>query len=114
VITDAVASGLLDAPGFFEDARVRRSYLNAHWHGDPPGHIDPFREVSAVKTRYEMGVGSIARAHRELLGVDWEAEARQRAREQALFEELGITEEATASVEQQNSVPTAPDTRERN
>src|SRR5690606_12542726 len=46
-LADAVATGLVDAPGFFADPVRRASWCGARWIGDAPGQIDPQKEVDA-------------------------------------------------------------------
>ena len=90
VVTEAVAKGLLAAPGFFDDPLIRAAYLGAEWLGPSPGQIDPLKEVDAAEKRIAIGVSSIARETAELTGGDWEAVHRQRVREAAARKADGL------------------------
>ena len=51
-----VANGQIEAPGYFDDASVRRSYRCAAWVGDGPGSLDPKKEIDAAEVRLRLGV----------------------------------------------------------
>ncbi len=54
-----VANEEIEAPGYFEDAGVRRSYRCASWVGDGPGSLDPKKEVDAAEKRLELGISDL-------------------------------------------------------
>lgn len=84
VITEAVARGRLDAPGFLEDPMIRMAYCNANWTGPPAGQIDPQAEIDAAKTRVDLGVSTLAEVTAEMTGGDWETKHAQRVKEQRM------------------------------
>lgn len=90
VITEAVQRGYLDAPGFFADPLMRAAWLGAKWTGDAQGHVQPMQEANAIVTRVENGLISMSDAVADDNGGDYETILRQRSREQALREELGV------------------------
>lgn len=45
----AVASGRINAPGFFTDPLLRSAWLNCEWIGPSQGQIDPVKEVTALE-----------------------------------------------------------------
>jgi capsid protein len=98
VITEAVASGRLDAPGFFEDPLVRMAYCNANWTGPPAGQIDPQAEIDAAKTRVDLGVSTLQEVTAEMTGGDWETKHAQRVKEQAMRVKGGLDKEANAAL----------------
>jgi len=51
-----IANGQIEAPGYFDDASVRRSYRSAQWVGDGPGSLDPKKEIDAAEVRLRLGV----------------------------------------------------------
>jgi lambda family phage portal protein len=84
VIAEAIARGMLDAPGFFEDALVRRAWLGATWMGPARPTIDPTKEASADEAYLNMGATTLTRITAERFGMDWETVAARRAEEIAM------------------------------
>ena len=78
---EAVAKGIINAPRFFEDPRIRRAWTRCAWAGAAQGSIDPLKEIQAAKVRIEMGVSTIERESQELNGSDWRANTIQQAAE---------------------------------
>jgi lambda family phage portal protein len=71
--------------------RVRALEALPHqWFWDGTEHVDPAKEATAQATRLANHTTTLASEFAKQ-GKDWEAELRQRARELALMEELGIT-----------------------
>ena len=64
--------------------------LPHQWFWDGTEHVDPAKEATAQATRLANHTTTLASEFAKQ-GKDWEAELRQRARELALMEELGIT-----------------------
>src|SRR5690606_16664990 len=96
VIREAVARGLIDAPGFFDHPLITRAWLGANWTGPSPGQIDPLKEAQAAKLRVEEGFSTRQQETAELTGGDWEANHEQRAKEERLRREAGLGREGTA------------------
>ena len=46
-ISEAVASGRLDAPDFLTDPVARAAYLGCEWIGPSQGQLDPVKEINA-------------------------------------------------------------------
>lgn len=84
VITEAVARGYLNAPGFFSDPLIRRAYLGAEWIGPPRGQIDQLKEGRAARERVELGISTLAEETASLTGGDWERKHSQRAKERKM------------------------------
>ena len=84
VITEAVSVGLLDAPGFLEDAVVRRAWLGTKWIGPGRGLVRPDVEVKASREAIDIGVSTIEDEAARLYGGDWEQLHEQRVREHRL------------------------------
>ena len=89
VITEAVARGYLDAPGFFDDPEIRYAWLCHDWIGPAPGNIDPLKEVQAARERIEGNLSTHDKETAELTGGDWERDHRQLAKEIKLIEADG-------------------------
>ena len=112
------ASGRLDHQTYFKSIRVEQADLEARvldriltawlaeavkvfglgdledtphqWFWDGHEHVDPLKEASAQATRLASNTTTLA-AEYARQGKDWETELRQRAKEVALIEELGLT-----------------------
>ena len=93
-----VASGVIDAPGFFADPALRAAYCAATWHGDGPGSIDPLKEVLAAKKRTEMNLRTLEQEIAEDSGGDVDAILEQRGREVARERDLGIATAPTGDL----------------
>jgi len=59
------------------------------WFWDGQEHVDPAKEASAQATRLQNNTTTLAYEYARQ-GRDWESELRQRAKEVALMEELGL------------------------
>lgn len=89
---EAVARGTIEAPGFFDDPRIRAAYLGSEWIGDSPGQIDPQKEVDAQKGLLELNLTTHTDACTTLTGADWESVVQRRAREERRLRELGLVD----------------------
>ena len=90
VISEAVAKGILKAPGFFTNSTIRSAYLGAEWIGPPRGQIDQLKEVRAANTRVTMGISTLAEETAMLTGGDFERKYPQILKEYKLKQEAGI------------------------
>jgi lambda family phage portal protein len=91
-LTEAIAIGRIQAPGFFADPAIRRAWCAAVWIGDGPGSIDPAKEVVAAEKRIELGISTIAAESILHDGVDWRGKHKQRVIEQNARKEGGLIE----------------------
>lgn len=92
VITEAVAKGLLKAPGFFSNPIIRAAYLGSEWIGPPRGQIDQLKEIKAAETRVNLGITTLAEETAQITGGDWERKHPQSAKEQRMRKEAGLVE----------------------
>jgi len=90
VISEAVARGWLEAPGFFDDPFLRRAWLRHTWSGDAMPQIDPLKEVNAAARRVEEGFSTREREAMELTGTSWEENHRQGVKEEGARREAGL------------------------
>jgi lambda family phage portal protein len=67
------------------------------WFFDGTEHVDPAKEANAQATRLSSNTTTLAIEYARQ-GRDWETELRQRAKERALMQELGLT--STPAAEQ--------------
>jgi lambda family phage portal protein len=90
VITEAVATGRLTAPGFFIDPLVRRAWLGTSWLGDAAGQIDPLKEINAAAARVELTISTLDEESRKLTGTPWEDKLPQIIKERRYLRENNI------------------------
>jgi lambda family phage portal protein len=99
VITEAVATGRLHAPGFFSDPMVRVAWLGSEWSGDAPSQLDPLKEINAAAARVNLRISTRAEECSRLTGGDWEAKLPQMIKEQRLLEESSLLTDITQPVQ---------------
>ncbi|HOI56465.1 MAG TPA: phage portal protein [Phycisphaerae bacterium] len=91
VLDRILAAWLAEAELLSEFAALRNADSLPHqWFFDGTEHVDPAKEASAQATRLASNTTTLA-AEYARQGKDWETELRQRAKEQALMRELGLT-----------------------
>ena len=88
-LSEAVATGRIDAPGFFDDPAVRQAWCGCSWMGASMGHVDPLKEVNAAETRIRNNITTEEQEASEYNGNDWAANVRQRRKEIAARGEMG-------------------------
>jgi lambda family phage portal protein len=81
--------------------------LSHQWFWDGTEHVDPAKEANAQATRLSNNTTTLANEYARQ-GRDWETELRQRAKEVALMQELGLSE-AAAQPAQDEAVTTDPE-----
>lgn len=82
VISEAVAQGYIDAPGFFDDPLRRAAWLGTTWRGAPMGQLDPLKEAKAAKEWLGIpGALTIQQLTAEQFGTDYEDNLEQVGRE---------------------------------
>lgn len=90
-ISEAVAYGRLEAPGFFTDPAVRAAYLDCEWIGPSQGQLDPTKEISAEISAIEQGITTREAAAVRFNGSDWYGNVAELAREnQALADAQAV------------------------
>ena len=97
VITEAVASGRLAAPGFFSDPVVRAAWLGSDWIGPARIQLDPQKEASADLIDLGMGTKTRDQIIMERTGGSFEAKHQQLVREQRMRDADGLVTPANAS-----------------
>lgn len=91
-LTEAVAIGRIEAPGFFEDPAVRAAWCNADWYGPTMSILDPVKDITGSALRVQYGLSTREREAAEMTGTDFEENLDQLAWEQARIRELGLPE----------------------
>lgn len=105
-LTEAVAKGRVQAPGFFDDPAIRAAWCGADWFGDAQGQLDPLKEANAAKVRVEEGFSTREREAAELTGMKYETIHATRKREEEMRRVDGLTAQTVAME------PAAEETRE--
>ena len=90
-LAEAVANGRISAPGFFDDPIIRAAYSKCEWIGPAQGQIDPVKETKAAEMKINNDLST--RAHETAaIGGDWEANHRQRVKEERMRRENGLVD----------------------
>ena len=105
-LSEAVATGRIEAPGFFDDPAIRQAWCGCVWMGASMGHVDPLKEVNAAATRIANNITTQEQEASEYNGNDWAANVRQRRRELAALQEF------SRMIAENSPEPTAPDEEE--
>ena len=93
-LAEAVATGRIEAPGFFDDPLIRQAWCGCVWMGASMGHVDPLKEVNAAAARIANNITTEEQEASEYNGNDWAANVRQRRRElEALKEFAGLLDQ---------------------
>jgi lambda family phage portal protein len=87
-MAEAVATGRINAPGFFNDPAVRKAYCGCTWNGPAPIQLDPNREVKAAIDRVENGFSTAQQETAQLTGGDYAKNIAQRKIEKQLKQEV--------------------------
>lgn len=100
-LSEAVASGRIHAPGFFDDPAVRAAWCGCMWMGASMGHVDPLKEVNAAEARIRNNISTQEQEASEYNGNDWATNIKQRRREIETAREMGVD----TSVTNQKTIP---------
>lgn len=86
-LSEAVALGRVDAPGYFDDPAIRQAWCGCQWMGASMGHVDPKKEAEAAMQRIALHITTEEQEASEYNGNDWNANVRQRKKEIAAFQD---------------------------
>lgn len=110
VISEAVARGYIDLPGFFEDPVRRAAWLGAVWRGSPMGQLDPLKEAKSAKEWLSIpGATTIQNVAAEQFGSDWEDNLDQTRRERERIAALPADPLAPVPAGQPDTTPPEDD-----
>jgi lambda family phage portal protein len=110
-ISEAVARGYLNAPGFFEDPLVREAWLGTKWVGDSMGQIDPRSETDAAIEKIGAGLSTLEDETAQLNGGDWEKNHAQQVKEHRMRQRDGLA--AAVATQQPSSQDPQPGPNEQ-
>lgn len=80
-LSEAVATGRISAPGFFNDPAIRAAWLGCEWIGPSQGQLDPVKEIRAEALAVREGFSTREQSTIRLNGGQWDANVDQLARE---------------------------------
>lgn len=72
-LTEAIALGRIQAPGFFNDPLIRQAYLGSEWIGPAQGQLDGTKEIQAATMAIEAGLSTREQEAIKLNGSDYAA-----------------------------------------
>lgn len=98
VLTEKIASGELKAPGFFDSVTNKKRWLNATWHGDSFGLLDPLKETKAAVLGIDNNLTTLQNKVIEMSGQDWLDVHEQRVIEVTKAKEDGLTTDPEAAM----------------
>ena len=99
-LAEAVATGRIEAPGFFDDPAIRQAWCGCMWIGASMGHVDPLKEVKAAQMRIKMHITTEEQEASEYNGNDWANNIRQRKKElSAISEESAIIDDGEEEID---------------
>lgn len=93
---EAVASGRLARPGWFENPMIRDAYLNAEWIGPRRWSLNPQQEAAADEIDMRLGVKTGEQVCIERTGGEIEKKLAQRAKEMDLARDAGLIADPVA------------------
>lgn len=88
---EAVARGLIYAPGYWEHPQARRAYQKADWHGSAYPQINQVEEIKAAIERAKYGVSTWPEITSELTGGDWRQNIAQMGRDLSYAGQHGVS-----------------------
>ena len=89
-LTEAVAIGRVNAPGFFTDPALREAWCKAQWLGPVQGQLDPTKEVKADILAVQHGFKTHEQATRESGGGDWNENMERLKQEMETLKDAGL------------------------
>lgn len=87
-LAEAVASGRIKAPGFFENPLIRLAWSGVRWDGPAQIHLDPVKEAEANETAVDRRWKTNEQVAREYYGTDWRENAERVSQENKLISDL--------------------------
>lgn len=96
-LSEAVARGRVQAPGYFIDPLIQDSWCSATWTGPAQDSLDPLKETNADLAQINAGIKTHAQVTIERTGGDWEKNMAQLNHEKELLAEGGFNYAQTAN-----------------
>ena len=109
---EAVASGRLNRPGFFEDPILRQAWLGSEWNGWARPSIQPKMEAEADEIDLRNGVTTREEICIRRTGGEFEKKAAQLRKERELMPEQQAAQPAAASASAADDASSDDDTED--
>lgn len=90
-LTEAIAIGRIEAPGFFDDPAIRAAWCHADWYGPTMSILDPVKDITGSALRVQYGLSTREREAAEMTGTDFEENLDQLAWEKERIDALGLS-----------------------
>lgn len=87
-LSEAVALGRIEAPGFFEDTLKRAAWCSAEWRSETVKFLDPMKETQAMILRLQNGLSTYSKELAENTGLDFDDVAETLAQEREIINSL--------------------------
>ena len=87
-LSEAVALGRIEAPGFFNDRAMREAWLGTQWIGPSQGQLDPTKEIAAEIQACENGFSTYADSALRINGSDFDSNVDELIKENARLQEI--------------------------
>lgn len=101
-LAEAVATGRIKAPGFWDNPLIRAAWSGARWDGPAMIQLDPTKEAQANEMLVRNGWKTNEEVTREYYGGNWAENAEQLRREKALYDPAA-TQTAAGVIKNGNS-----------
>lgn len=92
-LSEAVAKGRVNCPGFFSSVEIRKAYSKSEWIGPAPGQLDPVKEATGAKMRIEQGFSTRETESAEINGSNFEQNVEQLVIENRMLHDAQVKEE---------------------
>ena len=70
-LAEAVATGRIQAPGFFVDPAIRKAWSGSEWTGPSQGQLNPVQEIQAEVLAVQHGFSTHEQSTSRLNGGNW-------------------------------------------
>lgn len=87
-LSEAVAIGRIDAPGFFEDPLRRAAWTGADWFNEASHFLDPVKETQAMIMRLQSGLSTYSAEIANATGQDFDDVIETLSQERELVAKL--------------------------
>lgn len=87
-MTEAVATGRINAPGFLEDPAIKKAYTSCTWNGPARTNLNPVQEVDAAVKRVDAGFSTADQETATMNGGSYAMNIRQRIIEAKMKKEV--------------------------
>lgn len=105
-LAQAVLTGVIEAPGFFDDPVKRALWCGCRWIADAAFLLDPLKETQAIKQQLDEQLIDRDTACAMINGGEYERVANKLAEEKRLRGEIGLQEPGTINKTESFSVST--------